>query len=198
MNGSSDEQFNMMLAGIGGQGLITLTKLMGQVALLSDQEFRSSELHGLSQRGGSVNIHLRMGAVSSPLITPGDLDLAIALESQESLACAEYASRETEFLVNEYQFPTLAKSLSHEEVLEHLKKITARVKLIPATQICKKELDNKIVDGVFMLGYAFKRDHFNFDREIFNQAIEEQIPERYWELNKEAFELGLNYKGPKK
>lgn len=194
MKSFDNSQLNMMLAGIGGQGLITLTKLMGKVALLTDQEFRSSELHGLSQRGGSVNIHLRLGKdINSPLITPGDLDLAVALESQESLACAEYASENTEFLVNEYQFPTLSKSFSNEEVLEQLRKVSDRIKSIPATQVCKKELDNKIVDGVFMLGYAHKRGHFDFDQDVFNQAIEEQMPEKYWELNKKAFELGKSF-----
>ncbi len=190
-------KFNMMLAGVGGQGLITLTQLMGQLALLNDFEFRSSELHGLSQRGGSVNIHVRFGKkIDSPLITPGDLDLALALESQESLACASYASEETEFLINEYQTPTLGESVSNEEVMERLRKVSDRLKLIPATQICKKELDNGIVAGVFLLGYAFKRDHFDFDSELLKKAIENQLPEKYWELNKEAFDLGLNYKGP--
>jgi len=194
MNKTSKEQFNMILAGVGGQGLITLTQLMGQLSLLSGLEFRSSELHGLSQRGGSVSIHVRFGEeVNSPLITPGDLDLGLALESQESLSCAKYASRETEFLVNDYQFPTLSKSVSNEEALEQLKEITERVKLVPATKLCKKELDNGVVAGVFMLGYAFKRDHFDFKEELFKKAIEKQMPEKYWELNKEAFELGKSF-----
>src|SRR6056297_703322 len=126
---NNKEKFNMMLAGVGGQGLITLTQLMGQIALLKDSGFRSSELHGLSQRGGSVNIHVRMGEVNSPLITPGDLNLALALESQEALTCAEYASEETEFLINEYQTPTLSESLSTEEVMERLRKVSDRLKL---------------------------------------------------------------------
>lgn len=191
------EKFNMMLVGVGGQGLITLTQLMGQLALLDGSEFRSSELHGLSQRGGSVSIHVRFGKkIDSPLITPGDLDLGLALESQESLACGHYASEETEILINEYQTPTLAESVSNEEAMKRLRKITDRLKLIPATQLCKRELDNGIVAGIFMLGYAFKRDHFSFNPDLFEKAVEEQLPERFWELNKEAFELGLNYKGP--
>ncbi len=193
MNGEK-EKFNMILAGVGGQGLITLTQLIGQLSLLSGYEFRSSELHGLSQRGGSVNIHVRFGKkINSPLITPGDLDLGLALESQEALACAEYASKETELLINEYQTPTLAESASTEEVMERLRKVTDRLKLIPATQYCKKELDNEIVDGVFLMGYAFQRDHFDLEPDSFKKAIEEQLPEEYWELNKEAFELGLSF-----
>ncbi|MEF8847369.1 MAG: 2-oxoacid:acceptor oxidoreductase family protein [Candidatus Paceibacterota bacterium] len=195
---NKSEKLNMMLAGVGGQGLITLTQVMGQLALLDGVEFRSSELHGLSQRGGSVNIHVRLGKkINSPLITPGDLNLALALESQEALTCAQYASEETEFLINEYQTPTLSESASNKEVMERLRDISDRLKLVPATKICKREFDTGVVAGVFMLGYAFRRDHFDFNQELFSKAIERQIPEKYWEMNKEAFELGLNYKGQK-
>lgn len=193
------EKLNIMLAGVGGQGLITLTKLIGKLALLKGIEFRSSELHGLSQRGGSVNIHVRLGKkINSPLITPGDLDLALALESQEALTCAQYASRQTEFLINEHQTPTLAESVSSKEVMERLRDVSDRLKLVPATKLCKKEFDTGVVAGVFMLGYAFKRDHFDFKKELFNKAIERQMPEKYWKMNKNAFELGLNYKGQNK
>lgn len=191
---NNKEKLNIMLAGVGGQGLITLAKLIGKLALLEGVEFRSSELHGLSQRGGSVNIHVRVGnKIESPLITPGDLDLALALESQESLTCAEYASRETEFLINEHQTPTLAESLSTEEVMERLRDISDRLKLIPATKLCKKEFDTGVVAGVFMLGYAFKRDHFDFEEESFKKAIEKQMPEKYWEMNKKAFDMGREF-----
>lgn len=189
-----NEQHNIMLAGVGGQGLITLTQVVGRAALLNGSEFKSSELHGLSQRGGSVSIHVRLGKeIESPLVSPGDLDLALALESQESLACARYGFEETDFLLNEHQTPTLGESVSNKQVMERLRRVSDRVKLIPATKVCKRELNREVVAGVFMLGYAFKRDHFDFESDLFEKALEQELPEQYWELNKKAFRLGASF-----
>lgn len=190
----TNQPLNIMLTGVGGQGLITLTQILGRAALLNDFEFRSSELHGLSQRGGSVKIHVRYGDnVFSPLVSPGELDLGIAMETQESLACGRFAAGKTELLINDYESPTLAESASEQEVMENLREVTKRIKMIPATQICKKELDNEVVAGVFMLGFAAKRNLLDINSSLIIEAIEQELPEKYWELNKEAFKLAKEF-----
>lgn len=83
------KNFNIILVGVGGQGIITLTRILAQAALIERYDVKTSELHGLSQRGGSVEAHVRFGAkIYSPLVKRAGADLIISLEIQETLrAC---------------------------------------------------------------------------------------------------------------
>ena len=79
-------QFNIVIVGTGGQGLITLLQVLAEAAVFSGLDIKTSELHGLSQRGGSVEVHIRFGKkIYSPLVAQGEADLVIALEMQESV-----------------------------------------------------------------------------------------------------------------
>ena len=101
-------QFNMLIVGTGGQGQITLLQVLAEAALIENLDFKSSELHGLSQRGGSVEVHIRFGEkIYSPLVKQGGADLIISLEAQESLKSCYYGSKQnkTIFLVNEFFSP---------------------------------------------------------------------------------------------
>lgn len=187
------EQFNLILAGVGGQGLITLLKILGEASLVEEKEFRSSELHGLSQRGGSVGIHVRLGQeIHSPLISPEEADLVVALEFQEALSALKYASKETSFLVNEQETPTMSEGASQKEVEKNIKKVSSNLEFISASNICEEELGNSIVAGIFLLGYASQKGFFPLDSESILKGIEKTIPEKYLDLNKKAFELGEN------
>jgi len=171
--------------------LITLLKILGDVSLDENKEFRSSELHGLSQRGGSVGIHVRMGKeIYSPLISPGEADLVLALETQEALGGLKYASENTTFLINKRQTPTMSEGASDEEVEENIKKVTSDFEFISASEICEEELGNPIVAGIFLLGYASGKELFPLSSESIIKGIQREVPEKYLELNKKAFHLG--------
>ena len=115
--------FNIIITGVGGQGLITLVAIFNEAAFSESYDVKSSELHGLSQRGGSVETHVRFGKkVYSPLISDGEADLIIGLELLEGLRAVRHAGPKTKFLVNEYSFP-FPGSLKKEEILDNLKKI---------------------------------------------------------------------------
>ncbi|MDP2967041.1 MAG: 2-oxoacid:acceptor oxidoreductase family protein, partial [bacterium] len=96
-------EFNMLIVGTGGQGQITLLQVLAEAALIENLDFKSSELHGLSQRGGSVEVHIRFGKqIYSPMVSAGKADLILGLEMQESLMAANFAGLKTNFLVNKY------------------------------------------------------------------------------------------------
>ena len=95
------EKFNIVIVGTGGQGLITLLQIIAEAALFEGYEVRTSELHGLSQRGGSVEVHIRFGKeVFSPLVSQGEADLILGLEMQEALRAYPFANSGTAFLLN--------------------------------------------------------------------------------------------------
>jgi indolepyruvate ferredoxin oxidoreductase beta subunit len=182
--------FNIVISGTGGQGLITLLQIIAEAALVEGLDVKTSELHGLSQRGGAVETHIRFGEkVYSPLVSSGSADLIIGLEILESLRAFSYANSKTMFLVNRFSLPFIG-SLKEEEILRKLNKLVkGRKHVIAAAEICKKELGKEVVGGVYLLGYAAYNKLIPLKPASILTAITKVVPEKYLELNKKAFEL---------
>ncbi len=190
-------QFNIVICGVGGQGLITLTKILAKAALGENYEARTSELHGLSQRGGSVETHIRFGKkIYSPLVRQGGADLIISIEAQEALKAHHYASKKTGtiFLVNEFLAPILGqKTIPIKEISKNLKKFSKKTILIPATEITKKELGNPVLAGIYLLSLASFKNLLPLKSSSILRAVKEIVPEKYFDLNKKTFELARKH-----
>jgi len=190
-------QFNIIICGVGGQGLITLTKILAEAAMRESYEAKTSELHGLSQRGGSVETHIRFGKkIYSPLVRQGGADLIISIEAQEALKAHHYASKKvkTIFLVNEFLAPILGqKTIPIEEISKNLKKFSKKTILIPATEITKKELGNPVLAGIYLLGLATFKDLIPLKPATVLKAVKEIVPAKYSGLNKKTFELAKKH-----
>ncbi len=182
--------FNIVISGTGGQGLITLTQIIAEAALIEGLDIKTSELHGLSQRGGSVETHIRFGKkVYSPLVAFGKGDLILSLEMLESLRVVSYADSKTIFLINKYLLP-FSGSLSEKEIIKKIKVlIKGSTHIIPAAEICKKELGKEVVAGIYLLGYAVFKKLIPLEPSSVLKALSRVVPERFLELNKKAFEL---------
>jgi indolepyruvate ferredoxin oxidoreductase beta subunit len=185
------EQFNMVIAGTGGQGLITLLQIISEAALAEGYEIRTSELHGLSQRGGSVEVHIRFGKkIYSPLIMRGGADLVLGLEMQEILNGIYFANPKTKFLINQFIMPiSLKKPLSENEILNQLKKISKNITIMPADKICQEKLQNSVVSGIYLISFATFKNLIPLKPESIQKAIKKIIPEKFLELNLKAFNL---------
>lgn len=185
------DQFNMVIAGTGGQGLITLLQVVAEAALFEGLDIRTSELHGLSQRGGSVEVHIKLGKkVYSPLIPKGRADLFLGLEMQETLREANFASQKTKFLVNEKIIPIpLVKNLTEKKCLDNLKKISKNITLIPASEICKEKLGTDVVSGIYLISLAVFKGLIPIKPSSVEKAIKKIIPTKYLELNLKTFNL---------
>ena len=182
--------FNLIVNGVGGQGVITLLTLIDQSAMVEGYDVRSSELHGLSQRGGSVETHIRFGEkVNSPLIPNGKADLILSLEMLESLRETEKSGKQTKFLVNDYFLPFMG-SISAEEIKKQLGLNKNEIYIIPASKDCKEKLENEVVCTLYSLGYAVAKKLIPFKKESVLEAIKQIVPEKYKELNIKAFNLG--------
>jgi indolepyruvate ferredoxin oxidoreductase beta subunit len=187
-------EFNMLIVGTGGQGQITLLQVLAEAALIENFDFKSSELHGLSQRGGSVEVHIRFGKqIYSPMVSAGKADLILGLEMQESLMAANFAGLKTNFLVNKYIVPIpLQKNLSEKELLNQLKRIGKDVFLVPATEICQKELGTNVVAGIYLISLAAFKKLIPLKPDSILKAMKKIIPEKYLELNLKALNLAFN------
>jgi len=189
------KEFNIVIVGTGGQGLITLLQILAEAALIEGYDIKTSELHGLSQRGGSVEVHIRFGKeIYSPLVSQAEADLILALEMQESLKGVYFSNSKTTFLINKFFVPILGeKLLKEEEILKELKKVSKSIVLIPAADICEKELGKNVVAGVYLLSYASHKKIIPLKPNSILKAMKKIVSKKYLELNKKTFELAKKY-----
>ena len=188
-----NKNFNIVIVGTGGQGLITLNKILAVAATKEGFDVKTSELHGLSQRGGSVETHIRFGKkIFSPLVKEGGADLVISLESQEAFRACYYGSNEkTIFLINDYivPIPTDEKKSESLKNTGEIKKFSKKILLVPATKIVEKEFQNSVLAGIYLLGVAVSKKLIPLKIETVVKAIKEVVSPKYLNLNQKAFEL---------
>ncbi|MDP2909679.1 MAG: indolepyruvate oxidoreductase subunit beta [bacterium] len=181
--------FNIVIAGVGGQGVITLAQLIAEAAFAEGKDVKTSETHGLSQRGGSIESHIRFGEkVYSPLTAQGEADLILSLEILETLRKLKYASKETVFLINGYSI-SYPGSPSDEEIGKMMEEIKNRKFIVPASRICQEKFQKDVLSGVYLLGFAVHNNLIPLKPESVLMAIENLIPKKHLETNKQAFEL---------
>ena len=181
------KEFNIVICGVGGQGIITLLRIIAQAAFLDGYDVRTSELHGLSQRGGSIKAHIRFGEkIFSPLILPGMADLMLALDITESLRVSAFANKDTVFLINE-KFTPFFGGPRQEDVHKKLKKLTGKIHLINASAVCQKEFKKEVLSGVYLVSRAVFEELIPLSPKSLSKAIETVVAEKYISLNKKVF-----------
>ena len=184
---------DMVIVGVGGQGVILISDVIGRAGVLAGKPVRGAETHGMAQRGGSVINHTRIGCRFSPMVSPGCADLLIALEPAEALRFGHFLSPQGVALVNTQ--PVLpvtvttgaARYPSLDELLEPLRGQCQRVLAIDATALAGQAGTAQAMN-VVMLG-ALSR-YISLPEEHIIQALEEVVPPRHLEANKKAFLLG--------
>ncbi len=193
-------EFNIVIAGIGGQGVLTLAFILAEAALKQGYDVKTSELHGLAQRGGAVSSHVRFGKkIYSSLIMECEANLIIGLERLETLRACYYSSKEngTAIVFDTFSVVPILVSVfkekypSLEETEKILKEFSNKVYPLEATEIAKKEIGNGIYSNILLLGYAFGLGLIPLERKNLEEAIREVIPEKYLNENLKAFDLGI-------
>jgi indolepyruvate ferredoxin oxidoreductase beta subunit len=197
------KEFNVVITGVGGQGVLTLGMIIAEAAIKQGYDVRTIELHGLAQRGGSIPIHVRFGEkMYSPMVLEGEADLIIALEPLEALRTTYFGSKKhkTTFIVDDYKIPPITVSAlgekypSMEDIVSQIKPFAEKVMVLNASDIVKKETGSILTSNIFVLGYAVSKGHVPLKENFILEAIKETVPEKYFELNKKIFEMGLKYK----
>ena len=192
------KDFNIIISGVGGQGILTLQNILSEAALLHGYDVKTSELHGLSQRGGGVSSHVRFGGkINSPLVAQGDADLIFGLETLEPLRVCFYGSKmkKTVFLINDYKILPISVTIlkekypSNKEIENMLKDFASKVIFLDAAEIVKKETGDVVAANIFMLGYAAKK-LIPIKKDVLLKAIKAVVPEKHFEMNKKIFEMG--------
>jgi len=188
-------QYNFLLAGVGGQGTILASDVLAEVALASGFDVKKSEVHGMAQRGGSVNTHVRWNfdRVYSPLIGLGEADVLLVFEEAEALRYAEYLKPDGVAIVNQDAIKPItvtsggAHYPSEEEVTSIYSAMTDRFHLIPGTALAQ-ELGNARAANVILLGAL--STFLEIPTDTWLAVIEGRVPSKYRALNRQAFLRG--------
>jgi len=188
-----DKIYSLMFAGVGGQGSLLIADITSLAAVQAGYDVKQTEVHGVSQRGGSVETHVRFGRkVYSPLVTPGQADVVVGLEKLEALRFAHYANPESGYiLLNDYEIIPAsvanAEKLYPHEVVDHLRGIGFNVHVLPASQIARDLGDGRMANVVMLGGMSHL---LPISLETWDKTLRTRIPTRYLEPNLEAFARG--------
>ena len=184
---------NVMIVGVGGQGSLLASKLLGKLLMEQGYDVKVSEVHGMSQRGGSVVTYVRFGEkVYSPLICEGEADYLISFEKLEAARYAPCLKKGGRIVTNTQQIDPMpvivGKAEYPEAVLSELAEKGVRVDAIDALALAQKAGSSKAVN-IVLLGHL-ARSFENIPKEVWIKAIEETVAPRFVALNLEAFKLG--------
>lgn len=191
---------NIFMCGVGGQGLVLMTSVIGNACAKVGKKVVTGEMYGLAQRSGTVSVHLRIGEdVYSPLIPYGEADVLIALEAIETLRYVEYLRKNGIVLMNSRimhpPFETsgvLKKSTRYialEDILSKLRTWTPNIALVNALSLAR-EAGNVNTENTVMLGGLSALKAFPIEEDHFRQSISEAVPQKSVEQNLKAFDLG--------
>jgi indolepyruvate ferredoxin oxidoreductase beta subunit len=190
-------EFNVAVMGVGGQGLLTIGEIIAEAALKQGYDVKMSELHGLSQRGGSVACQVRFGEkIYSSLVKPGQADLIIALEPLEALRATKFASKKTAMIMNTQKAEPVSllvlgeKYPSIDEVKKELGSFAKEIIAVNATEVAIRETGTAVTSNIYMLGIASARNLLPIKRELLLESLKETVPPKYFDMNKKIFELG--------
>ena len=183
---------NIMIVGVGGQGSLLASKLLGRVLLERGYDVKVSEVHGMSQRGGSVVTYVRFGEkVYSPVIDRGEADYIVSFELLEAARWTEYLRQGGRIVANTQQInpmPVITGAAQYpDDLAEKMKAKGVAVDTIDALALAQQAGSAKAVNIVLM-GHLSRS--FDFALEEWMDAIEKSVPARFLELNKKAFMLG--------
>ena len=184
---------NIMIVGVGGQGTLLASKLLGYVLMKQGYDVKVSEVHGMSQRGGSVVTYVRFGdKVYSPVIDKGEADYILSFEKLEALRWIEYLKIGGQIITNTQEvdpMPVITGAMQYpDNIIEKLESAGAKVDAKDFLSIAEEAGSAKAVNIVLMgrLSDYFK----DIPYEVWDKAIDEIVPEKYRELNHKALKLG--------
>ncbi len=190
----SMETKNIMIVGVGGQGSLLASKLLGKLFLSRGYDVKVSEVHGMSQRGGSVVTYVRYGdKVYSPIIDKGQADFILSFELLEAARWTEYLKPGGRIVTNTQQInpmPVITGAAQYPQgLVEKMRRAGMDVDAFDALSLAEEAGSAKAVN-IVLLGRLSKS--FDFSQAEWEQAIRESVPPKFLELNLRAFALGAS------
>ena len=187
---------NLLLVGVGGQGIVLVSNILAKGLIEAGYDVKMSEIHGMSQRGGSVSTQVRFGEeVYSPIIGEGQADIIVAFEKMEALRYLRFLKKNGKVIVNDEALPplpVLAGKVAYPKNILDMLKSGADTCVVDATQIAR-ELGNEKVANVVLFGALAKL--MDIDSIDWKDVIERTVKKKFIQINKKAFDKGQQLGG---
>ena len=190
------KEFNIVLAGVGGQGTLLAAEIIGSAAVKDGLNVRVSEIHGMAQRGGAVVSNVRIGEDAlAPTVLEGQADAIVGFEPLETVRNLKSASEKTTVIMSTQRIPPTelsAKGTAYpttEEILAKIHMFTSRLIVVEAAELARKA-GSRLAQNSVLLGALAAVEGFPISAERLMEALGELIPKRHVEVNVRAFELG--------
>jgi indolepyruvate ferredoxin oxidoreductase beta subunit len=190
--------YNIYISGVGGQGIIKTSTVIGEAAMKSSMPVVMSEVHGMAQRGGGVSTEMKIGEAYSPIIENGSADILISFEPIEALRAIPKISCKTFVVVNKspiYPFNLKESAISYPEVeiiLEELDNKSMKVFALDADEIAR-ESGHILSMNMVMLGSATAVNGFPIKKDVIIDSMVANLPEKSLNINLMAFEKGFDF-----
>ena len=185
---------SIMIVGVGGQGTLLASRLMGAALLSQGWDVKVSEVHGMSQRGGSVVTYVKYGeSVASPIVDMGEADVIMAFEQLEAARWAPYLKPGGKLVLNTQQLnpmPVITGAAEYPQgIVEKLEAAGVNLQAVDALSLAQQAGSSKAVN-VVLLGALAK--HMEIPRDVWQTCIKEQVKPAFVEMNLKAFALGFD------
>jgi indolepyruvate ferredoxin oxidoreductase beta subunit len=184
---------NIMIVGVGGQGTLLASRILGNTVIKEGYDVKVSEVHGMSQRGGSVVTYVKYGKeVYSPIIDKGEADIILAFELLEGYRALPFLKKDGKIIVNTQKtdpMPVITGACKYPEDIEEKLKAVADVTTLDALTLAKNAGNIKAVN-VVLIGVMAKQTDIAYEKWI--EVIKETVPEKFLEVNLKAFDSGYN------
>ncbi len=187
---------NILIVGVGGQGTLLASRILGNIADITGLDCKLSEVHGMAQRGGSVVTHTKLGEkVLSPIIAEGDADVILAFEQLEALRARHFLKEDGVIIVNTQKIlpmPVITGAREYpQNIIETLRNEGKKVIAVDALNLANEVGNVKTVNTI-MLGVMAKA--LNLDYKLIEQALTMAVPAKVLEINKVALKKGYEIK----
>ena len=185
---------NIMIVGVGGQGSLLASKLLGRMLLQKGYDIKVSEVHGMSQRGGSVVTYVRYGdKVYSPVIDKGEADFIVSFEVLEAARWLSYLKPDGQIVTSTQQIDPMpvitGAAVYPEDLVAKMKATGAKVDALDCLALAEQAGSSKAVNIVLMGRLSH---YFDLPEEAWQKSLEAMVPPKFLELNKKAFAFGRN------
>lgn len=185
---------NIMIVGVGGQGTLLASRLLGSAVLAQNFDVKVSEVHGMSQRGGSVVTYVRYGEeVFSPVVNEGQADFIISFEKLEAARWISYLKDGGKLITSTQELDPMpviiGAAIYPENIIEKIKAKGIDVVAIDALTLANEAGSSKATNVVLM---GVLSNLLDFDNKVWENAIKQCVPAKFLEINQKAFELGKN------
>lgn len=186
------DKLSIMIVGVGGQGTLLASRILGVIAFKMNYDVKVSEVHGMSQRGGSVVTYVKYGPkIYSPLIEKGEADIILAFEKLEALRWTEYLKKDGMMIINEQEIdplPVITGAAKYpSEIINTINRQYKNVFTLNALKIAR-ECGNLKAVNIVLLGVMAAKTAI--PKQIWDEAIRETVPAKVLNVNIEAFNAG--------